>query len=111
LAKYADRWRSEANPGNGLHKMYSTFGRIKNTDWLYSSDYVRVRNITLGYNLAQLIKSEVISGARVYITAENWFGVDGYGGGFNPEAVNTNGVDYGGFPLQKSIILGVNLTF
>lgn len=111
LDKYADRWRSEANPGNGLHKMYSTFGRIKNTDWLYSSDYVRVRNITLGYNLAQLIKSDVISGARVYVTAENWFGADGYGGGFNPEAVNTNGVDYGGFPLQKSIILGVNLTF
>jgi TonB-linked SusC/RagA family outer membrane protein len=118
LAKYADRWRSDANPGNGLHRMYSTFGRIKNTDWLYSSDYLRVRNITLGYNLASLLKSKVISGARVYVTAENWFGYDNYGGGFNPEAANfqaatgsIGGEDYGGFPLQKSLILGVNFTF
>jgi hypothetical protein len=118
LAKYADRWRSDADPGNGLHKMYSNFGRIKNTDWLYSSDYLRVRNITLGYNLTPLIKSKTISAARIYVTAENWFGYDNYSGGYNPEAANFNpangsvgGEDYGGFPLQKSLILGVNVTF
>ncbi len=112
LGKYVDRWRSPEDPGNsGLHKMPSTFGRIKNTDWLYSSDYWRVRNITLGYNLGAVIKSNVISGARIYATAENWFGDDKYDGGFNPEGVNNNGEDYGAFPLSKSLIFGVNLTF
>ena len=111
LAKYADRWRADDNPGNGSHKAYSTSGFIKNTDWLYSSDYWRVRNITLGYNLGSLIKSKTITASRVYVTAENWFGKDYYTGGFNPEAVNTAGEDYGGFPLSKSLILGVNLTF
>jgi TonB-dependent starch-binding outer membrane protein SusC len=112
LGEYVDRWRSPEDPGNGkLHKMPSTFGRIKNTDWLYSSDYVRVRNITLGYNLGELLKTKFISGARIYCTAENWFGHDKYYGGYNPEAVNTDGDDYGAFPLSKSLIFGLNVTF
>lgn len=111
LAKYADRWRSDADPGNGSHKAYSTSAFIKNTDWLYSSDYWRVRNITLGYNLGALLKRKAITASRVYITAENWFGKDYYKGGFNPEAVNTAGEDYGGFPLSKSIIVGLNMSF
>src|SRR5207253_2476008 len=49
-AFYTDRWRSPDNPGAGIRgKAYSTFGRIVNTDWLYPSDYWRVRNIMLGY--------------------------------------------------------------
>ena len=121
LGTWANRWRSEADPGNGeVGKAYSTFGRIKNTDWLYSSDYFRVRNITLGYDLGRIIKTKQVQGARIYVTAENFFGHDSYGGGFNPEATNTNlsgstsfpeAGDYGGLPLPKSLILGVNFTF
>ncbi|MEQ9441329.1 MAG: TonB-dependent receptor [Cyclobacteriaceae bacterium] len=112
LGQWADRWRSAEDPGNGeVPKANSNFGRIKNTDWLYDASYIRVRNITLGYNLGSLINSSFISAARVYVTAENYFGHDNYTGGFNPEAVNTSGDDYGAFPLPKSVIFGVNLTF
>src|SRR5690606_17793758 len=121
LGTWANRWRSPDNPGNGeVGKAYSTFGRIKNTDWLYSSDYFRVRNITLGYNLGNIIKTPQVKGARIYITAENFFGHDKYVGGFNPEAANTNlsgsstypeAGDYGGLPLPKSLIFGLNFTF
>jgi len=116
-----DRWRSAEDPGDGrVGKAYSTFGRIKNTDWLYSSDYWRVRNITLGYDLGKLMNSKIITGARFYVTAENWFGKDKYDGGLNPEATNTDvsgssaypeAGDYGGLPLAKSLIFGLNLTF
>nr|WKN37309.1 TonB-dependent receptor [Tunicatimonas sp. TK19036] len=112
LGRWAERWRSPEEPGNSeVPKTNSNFGRIKNTDWLYDASYVRVRNITLGYNLGNLINSDFISAARVYVTAENYFGHDNYTGGFNPEAVNTSGDDYGAFPLPKSVIFGVNLTF
>jgi hypothetical protein len=54
----------------------------------------------------------------VYVTAENWFGWDDYYGGLNPDALNTgntgtfvSGSDYGGLPLAKSLVLGLNLTF
>ncbi len=90
-------------------KSPSTFGRIKNTDWLYPNDYWRIRNITLGYDLGRLFESNIISNARIYVTAENWFGGDKYNGGFNPEARNNQGDDYGAFPLSRSIIFGVNL--
>ncbi|MGE4587017.1 MAG: SusC/RagA family TonB-linked outer membrane protein, partial [Mangrovibacterium sp.] len=112
IQAWAYRWRSADNPGKGLKgKAKSSFGRIKNTDWMYPSDYWRIRNITLGYDLKKLINSKLISRARIYVTAENWFGDDKYDGGANPEAVNTYGDDYGGIPLAKSMIFGVNFTF
>jgi len=120
-AFYEDRWRSPDNPGAGrVSKAYSTFGRIVNTDWLYSSDYIRVRDITLGYNLGNLISKKVVQNARLYITAENFFGHDKYYGGANPDATNTDlsgnanylsPGDYGGLPLAKSLIFGLNITF
>jgi hypothetical protein len=103
-----------------VSKAYSTFGFVANTDWLYSSDYIRVRNITLGYNLKQVVRTSAIQGARIYITAENFFGHDKYYGGLNPEAANTTistnsaypeAGDYGGLPLAKSLIVGLNITF
>ena len=79
---------------------------------MYSSDYWRVRTITLGYNLGGLVKNKkIVSGARLYVTAENMFGKDKYAGGWNPEAVNTSGEDYGSFPLSKGLVFGLNLTF
>lgn len=122
LGFYRDRWRSPDNPGAGkVGKAYSTFGQIANTDWLYSSDYIRVRMITLGYDLNRLLKSKnMVQGARVFLTAENFFGHDKYKGGLNPEANNSDVSgsddyfepgDYGGLPLPKSLILGVNFSF
>ena len=118
---YADRWRSPSDPGAGrVSKAYSTFGFVAGTDWLYSSDYIRVRNITLGYNLKTVIKGSAIQGARLYVTADNFFGHDKYYGGLNPESANTaissnsaypQSGDYGGLPLAKSFVVGLSVTF
>jgi hypothetical protein len=81
---------------------------------------VRVRNITLGYDLKNIFKTKVLGAARLYVTAENFFGHDKYYGGLNPEAQNTaissdsnypEAGDYGGLPLAKSLIFGLNVTF
>jgi TonB-linked SusC/RagA family outer membrane protein len=119
LGLHRDRWRSPEDPGAGLRgKASSSFGFLKSTAWLYDSDYWRVRNITLGYDLGKLINNpRLVQGARIYVSAENWFGDDEYEGGFNPEAVNNAdggslvGDDYGAFPLAKSMTVGLNLTF
>jgi len=117
---YVNRWESAANPGAGfVSKAYSTFGFAGNSTWVYSTNYVRVRDITIGYSLKNLIKTPVIQGARIYMTAENFFGHDKYDGGLNPDAANTavgttaypEAVDYGGLPLAKSLIVGLNFTF
>ena len=119
LGRVRDRWISADNPGEGVKgKATGSFGFIRNTDWLYSSDYFRVRTITLGYDLGRVINKRVAQGARLYVTAENFFGHDNYYGGLNPDAVNTSntgnfvsGSDYGGLPLAKSLVLGLNLSF
>jgi TonB-dependent starch-binding outer membrane protein SusC len=120
---FVNRWYSESNPGDGrFSKAYSTFNNpiTSATDWLYSSDYIRVRDITLGYDLKKAFKRKFIQGARVYFTLENFFGHDKYTNGLNPEAANTaissssaypEAGDYGALPLPKSLILGINLTF
>jgi len=99
----------------------TTFGYQANSDWLYKSDYVSVRSISIGFNLRQAVKSiSRIDNARLYITGENLFYWNKYKVGFNPEAVNTSAssnsdfsvpVDYGGAPLAKSIVLGLNINF
>lgn len=120
---FVNRWRSPDNQGDGrFGKAYSSYNQPISaaTDWLYSSDYVRVRNITLGYNLKGLIKTNAIPAARVYLTLENFFGHDKYSNGLNPESSNTavstnsnypEAGDYGGMPLPKSLIFGVSFTF
>ncbi len=120
---FVNRWRSPTDQGEGrFGKAYATYNSPISaaTDWLYSSDYLRVRNITLGYNLKTVIKTALVQNARVYLTLENFFGWDKYTNGLNPEAANTSqsnnaafpaAGDYGGLSLAKSLIFGLNLTF
>ncbi|MGO4770570.1 SusC/RagA family TonB-linked outer membrane protein [Flavobacterium sp. W22_SRS_FK3] len=99
----------------------TSFGYQANSDWMYKSDYISIRSISIGYNLREAVKSiKRIDNMRLYVTGENWFYWNKYSGGFNPEAVNTSGssnndfavpVDYGGAPLAKSIVLGLNINF
>jgi TonB-linked SusC/RagA family outer membrane protein len=122
-ASFVNRWRSPTDQGDGrFGKSYSLYYSpiTSATDMVYSTDYIRVRNITLGYNLKSVIKTPVVQGARIYVTLENFFGGDKYTNGLNPEASNTssssnsafpNSGDYGGLPLAKSLIFGMNFTF
>ena len=120
---FANRWISPTQQGEGrFGKTFSTYNSPIGafSEWIYSSDYIRVKDITLGYNLKSLIKTPVIQGARIYVTLENFFGADKYTNGLNPEAANTSvgsnsaypeAGDYGGLPLAKSLIFGLNFTF
>jgi TonB-dependent starch-binding outer membrane protein SusC len=109
LAIWKDRWQSEAVPGNGnVPSINATTGAYYDTRWMYSSDYIRIKNITLGYNLPKI---KGLDKARVYATIENAYIWDKYGGGWTPEAANNEGGDYGGYPQARVVSLGVNVNF
>lgn len=112
LAIWLDRWQSPEKPGNGMvPSLYATTSSYYDTRWLYSSDYLRVKNITLGYSVPQM---KWFSSARVYVSVENPFIWHKYYGGYTPEAQSPNpadGGDYGGYPQSKTYSLGLNLTF
>lgn len=115
-----DRWHSEDNPGSGqvVRANRSATGMNGTTSTWHIEDgsYLRIKNITLGYTLPeQWLKNAGISRARVYLSSQNPFTFTKYSG-YNPE-VNmkgnslTPGIDYGTYPLAKSFVFGLNVTF
>jgi len=71
-----------------------------------SGDYIRIRNMTLGYQLpASLAESLNMLRARVYVSAQNPFTFTDFEG-FDPEAARSNS-----FPNARTLMLGVDLTF
>ncbi|WP_442590974.1 SusC/RagA family TonB-linked outer membrane protein [Pedobacter sp. AW31-3R] len=122
LGTWRDRWTTENQNANAVRGKFGaayTFPQVT-SDWIYSTDFLRVQNITLGYNLKKLIKAPTIGSARVFLSLENFFSHDKYTGGANPEAQNTNvsgntsyavSGDYGSMPLSKTASIGLNFGF
>ncbi len=88
-----------------------------NDTWIYDGSFVRVKNITLGYNFTkELCKRIGIQGARVYIMGDNVFTWNHYPGATpetNSDGNDTTqpGTDYGTYPLARKYSLGINVTF
>lgn len=119
LAIAKDRWMSDSQPGSGkvyrANRNATGMNSVISTWHIEDGSYMRIREITLGYNLPkQLLKRFGVSGLRVYGSAFNPFTFTDYSG-YNPE-VSTNsspimqGVDYGTYPLAKSFVFGLNFT-
>lgn len=77
------------------------------------ADYLRLRNIQLGYNLPKsLLQKAKISTCRLYISGDNLVTFTNYRG-YNLEAnvssVLTSGYQRGNFPTAKTLFVGLNL--
>ena len=90
-----------------------------NDTWIYDASFVRIKNITLGYNLPKSLYSRFgIGNARVYIMGDNIYTWNhhypGYSNETNSFARNNTtepGVDYGTYPLTRKYSIGINITF
>jgi TonB-linked SusC/RagA family outer membrane protein len=111
LGRWRDRWRSSQDPGNGhVPRIDGTTGSLYDSRWLYDATYWRIRNITLGYTLPKgFIKS--LNNARIYVSGQNLYTFDHYYDGYNPDANNNGGGDYGGYPLARIYSIGLKLDF
>ncbi|MCI1683710.1 MAG: TonB-dependent receptor [Bacteroides sp.] len=112
-----DRWTGEGT-SNRIPRVTET-----NVNWQFSDlyiqdgDFLRISNITLGYDFAKLLKSKIISQARLYAQVQNAFTFTKYDGmdpeiGYGPESKGwVSGVDLGYYPRPRTILIGVNLKF
>ncbi|MCX2478211.1 TonB-dependent receptor [Pedobacter sp. MC2016-15] len=119
--KVLNRWRSPENPGDGVTPT-TNGGRVLyrdvNSAWIEDASFLRIQNITLGYNFKQKFatKANFFKGLRVYGSVQNLVTFTKYSGG-NPEALTnganalTPGRDFLGYPLPRTITMGVNMTF
>jgi TonB-linked SusC/RagA family outer membrane protein len=107
--KWNNRWKSEDDQGDGMTpSINATTGGYYDSRWLYSSNYVRIKNITLGYTLP---KTKYYSSARFYLALENVYIWHDYTGGYSPEAIQSTGYDRGSYPQARTYTLGFNLGF
>lgn len=115
LRKYNNMWFSEEEPGDGVTPCAwnTQTAEEYSTRWLYSSDFIKLKNITMGYTIP-LKRTSFVSQIRVNASIENVFMIDSYDGGYSPESNNSgslvNSYDYGAYPLARTFSLGVNIT-
>jgi len=85
---------------------------------LESGDYLRLSDVTLGYNFDKKMLPKFVDNIRVNITGQNLFVITPYSG-FDPE-VNTNksvggvpsfGIEYQPYPRSRTYSFGVNVSF
>ena len=112
---FDDAW-SESNPD-------ATIPRLTNLDpnrnFRRSSEYfvedgsfLRLKNIQLGYNFAVSFASQL----RVYVSGQNLLTFTNYTG-FDPEVaagggiINGLGIDFGQYPLARTFLMGLNMSF
>jgi len=110
-----DRWTGEGT-SNSMPRVTNT-----NVNWQFSDlfiqdgDFLRISNITLGYDFAKLINCKAISQCRLYAQVQNAFTFTKYDG-MDPEIGFGNdgwvsGIDYGYYPRPRTFLFGVNLKF
>jgi hypothetical protein len=122
-AVVANRYRSEAQPGDGKIYRASRGGTQSNSTrlsdfYLQDGSYFRCTNMTIGYNITKkyLLEKLSISHIRVYGGVDNAFTITKYLG-YNPEVDYNNGanltpgVDYGKYPLVRAFNLGIKVQF
>jgi TonB-linked SusC/RagA family outer membrane protein len=83
--------------------------------YIEDAGWVRLRTITLTYNLSKLLKHTFIRGLSVYFTGTNLMLITNYKG-IDPETSlagsgNAQGIDYFNMPGTRSYTLGLNLAF
>ena len=110
-----NRW-TPTNTDTDIPKASGTYSSITSTRWVEDGSYIRLRNISLGYNMpAEIIKKAGIEQLRLYVSAQNLWTITRYTG-YNPDVSyrdsNTSlGLDYGSYPSTRSVTFGVNLAF
>lgn len=111
---FEKRWTPE-NPSDKYPRVYNREneywskpnGNDANTYFLHNTDYIRLKNIELGYTFDfPKIRKAGISGFRLYVNATNLFTIDGIKVQ-DPEATDT-GKQY---PQRRVMNFGASITF
>ena len=113
---YDNRWTVD-NPNGTVPKAGATDmdKYACSSAMIYDGSYFKIKQIQLGYTLPKsLINKVALSHARIYASLDDFFTFSKYPG-FDPEAsanaTSGMGVDKGGYPTSKKVVLGVNIEF
>lgn len=110
-----NRW-SAKNPSSEI-PTFSRDGYIPNTRWVYDGSYLRMKSLTLGYNLpGRAVKINWFQNINFYVSASNLFVLTSYPY-YDPESnaygkSNTvRGFDATNYPQNRAYVGGVKIDF
>ncbi|HLW08282.1 MAG TPA: SusC/RagA family TonB-linked outer membrane protein, partial [Marinilabiliaceae bacterium] len=112
------RWTGEGT-SNRLPRMTAgnTANRQNVSDiYVEDGDYIRIQEITLGYDFKKLFPRMPLGQARLYVAGRNLITITDYSGmdpevGYGDERSFVQGIDLGFYPAPKIYLIGVNLKF
>ena len=101
-------------PYGGQYTLSSAQKQTFVSYYLENGDFVKLSNITLGYNVP-LKENKYVKNVRAYLSADNIFCITGYDG-MDPEMSNSSAtapsIDWRDkYPTTRSVTFGVNVTF
>jgi TonB-linked SusC/RagA family outer membrane protein len=120
MASVANRWTPENT--NSVMPRYANGDPNDNARisdrFIEDGSFLRIQNISLGYNLTPLLSSKfrAITRLRTYVSVQNLHTFTNYSG-FDPEVgpVNGNiflsGIDLGRYPVPRTFTFGINAEF
>ncbi|MBR2102411.1 MAG: TonB-dependent receptor [Prevotella sp.] len=84
--------------------------------WIKNGDFLRISNLQVGYTLPNSISNKLaIQKARVYLGVNNLLTISGYNKYGDPEigtgSVLYTGLDTGRYPMPRTFMAGINVTF
>lgn len=115
-----NRWHGEGT-SNTMPRVNESNSNWVNFSELYiqDGDFLRISNVTLGYDFSKLFKVKVLSQLRLYTSVLNAFTFTKYTG-MDPEVgidsrflsnTWTRGIDLGYYPRPRTFMLGLNVKF
>ncbi|MCC8134437.1 MAG: TonB-dependent receptor [Tannerellaceae bacterium] len=115
-AKALNYWSQENSGSNFPRVVWGDPNQNARTDsdrFLENGDYLRISNVQLGYNIPRRIVP-FLEAARVYLNIDNlhtFTGYSGYTPDVNRDDILSRGVDYYSYPLPRTFVLGLNVSF
>ena len=85
--------------------------------YIEDADYLRINNITIGYDVNRLFPGSPLGQAKLYFTGQNLLTFTKYSGmdpevGYGPDEYGwAKGIDLGLYPLAKTYMIGLSVKF
>ena len=109
---YFEGWDSVAD------KQMAKYPSVKNTDnksyanttfWLEDASFVKLKNISIAYTLPRSLTR--FADIQLSVSAQDLFVITGYKG-MDPEVYSSyDGLDYGAYPVPRTITFGLRMSF
>ncbi|MDR3339769.1 MAG: TonB-dependent receptor [Candidatus Symbiothrix sp.] len=113
-----NRWHGEGTSDRYPKMSASSSTNYSNVSDIYveDGDYLKIKNITLGYDFKRLLPKLPVQQLKLYVTAQNLFTFTGYSGmdpeiGYSAGDSWTKGIDLGFYPSARTYMVGANIKF